>query len=56
MLRSFFPNPKLFFSSAGAWIVVAFIVWFSVGDQLGAVLNLGANIDMSPGRWGGGNL
>ncbi len=52
MLRSFFPNPKLFFSSAGAWIVVAFIVWFGVGDQLGTVLNLGANIDMSPGEGG----
>lgn len=42
MFRSFFPNPKLFFLSALGWTTFAFIVWFTVGDQLQAALNLGA--------------
>ncbi|MEM8795960.1 MAG: peptide antibiotic transporter SbmA [Pseudomonadota bacterium] len=30
MLRSFFPRPSLFFSSAVAWTVLAFIIWYLI--------------------------
>ncbi|MEP3524468.1 MAG: peptide antibiotic transporter SbmA [Hyphomicrobiales bacterium] len=40
MLRSFFPTPKLFFLSAVLWTVVAFIVWFAIGDSLMNALNV----------------
>ena len=42
MFRSFFPNPKLFFLSALGWTTLAFIAWFTVGDQLQSFLNVGA--------------
>ena len=42
MFRSFFPAPKLFFLSV-VWAVIAFVVWFTVGDKMG-VMNLGANL------------
>ena len=41
MFRSFFPDPKLFFLSAVGWTVVAFIIWFGVGDALKEMMNLG---------------
>jgi peptide/bleomycin uptake transporter len=37
---SFFPQPKLFFTSAAAWSVVMVIAWFFGGEQLGAVFGL----------------
>lgn len=40
MLRAFFPVPKLFFSSAVLWTVVAFIIWFVAGDALMNALNI----------------
>jgi len=40
LLRSFFPVPKLFFGSAVIWTVIAFIIWYSIGDSLQNVLNL----------------
>ena len=52
MFRSFFPAPKLFFLSAVVWAVIAFVVWFTVGDEMGAVMNLGANLDTTPGEGG----
>lgn len=40
MLRSFFPTPKLFFLSAVIWTVIAFIIWFLVGDVLMNIINV----------------
>ena len=40
MFVSFFPQPKLFFSSAIAWSVVVVLFWFFVGEQMGAWFGL----------------
>jgi peptide/bleomycin uptake transporter len=37
---SFFPQPKLFFSSAAIWSLAAVLFWFFGGEQLGAVFGL----------------
>ena len=41
MLRSFYPVPKLFFGSAVIWTAIAFVIWFTIGDSLQNLLNLG---------------
>jgi peptide/bleomycin uptake transporter len=38
---SFFPHPRMFFWSAALWTAIAMIVWYSFGEQLGAVFGLG---------------
>ena len=38
MFVSFFPQPKLFFTSAVAWSLVLVLLWFFGGEQLGASL------------------
>ncbi|QKD18576.1 peptide antibiotic transporter SbmA [Mesorhizobium sp. NZP2077] len=40
MFVSFFPQPKLFFSSAVIWSLAAILFWFFGGEQLGAVFGL----------------
>ena len=40
MFVSFFPQPKLFFSSAAIWSLAAILFWFFGGEQLGAVFGL----------------
>ncbi|MCX8996638.1 peptide antibiotic transporter SbmA [Rhizobiaceae bacterium BDR2-2] len=40
MFHSFFPRPKLFFSSAAIWTLVCICVWYSVGPQIGALVGL----------------
>ncbi|TIS96220.1 peptide antibiotic transporter SbmA [Mesorhizobium sp.] len=40
MFVSFFPQPKLFFTSAALWSAVMVAVWFLGGDQLGALIGL----------------
>ncbi|RAZ92726.1 peptide antibiotic transporter SbmA [Mesorhizobium hawassense] len=40
MFVSFFPQPKLFFTSAAAWSLAAILFWFFGGEQLGALLGL----------------
>ncbi|TJW47847.1 MAG: peptide transporter, partial [Mesorhizobium sp.] len=40
MFVSFFPQPKLFFTSAAAWSLAAILFWFFAGEQLGAVFGL----------------
>jgi peptide/bleomycin uptake transporter len=37
---SFFPQPKLFFSTAIAWSVVVVLFWFFLGEQMGAWFGL----------------
>ena len=40
MFHSFFPKPKLFFTSAALWTIVCIVVWYSVGPQIGAAIGL----------------
>ena len=40
MFVSFFPQPKLFFTSAVLWSIAAVLFWFTVGEQLGASFGL----------------
>ncbi|GGA77232.1 transporter [Brucella endophytica] len=40
MFVSFFPRPKLFFSSAVLWALFAVVTWFIDGRKLGAVFGL----------------
>lgn len=41
MFVSFFPKPKLFFTSATVWSLFLILVWFFGGAQLGSVIGLG---------------
>ncbi|MGN6585844.1 MAG: peptide antibiotic transporter SbmA [Rhizobiaceae bacterium] len=40
MFVSFFPQPKVFFSSAIIWSIAVVLFWFLGGEQLGAVFGL----------------
>jgi len=40
VFHSFFPQPKLFFSSAVIWTIVCIAVWYTVGPQMGAALGM----------------
>lgn len=40
MFVSFFPQPKLFFTSAAAWSLFLILLWFFGGAQLGALIGL----------------
>ncbi|MBZ9771894.1 peptide antibiotic transporter SbmA [Mesorhizobium sp. CO1-1-8] len=40
MFVSFFPQPKLFFSSAVIWSLAAVLFWFFGGEQIGAFVGL----------------
>ncbi|WP_426227102.1 peptide antibiotic transporter SbmA [Pararhizobium sp. DWP3-4] len=40
MFTSFFPNPRLFFPSAILWSLLSMIVWYSGGEQFGALIGL----------------
>ncbi|MBN9271572.1 MAG: peptide antibiotic transporter SbmA [Mesorhizobium sp.] len=40
MFVSFFPKPKLFFTSAAVWSLVGILFWFFGGEQLGAAFGL----------------
>lgn len=48
MFRSFFPEPKLFFSSALAWTVLAMIIWFVAGPSLENIMSLGPILGQVP--------
>jgi len=37
---SFFPQPRLFFTSAAVWSLVLVLLWFAGGEQLGAYFGL----------------
>lgn len=41
MFKSFFPNPKLFFSSAAVWTLAAILVWYGFAEQLSTSLGFG---------------
>ncbi len=38
MLESFFPKPKLFFSSLIIWIIIAVSLWYSQGQVIGSLI------------------
>ena len=38
MFQSFFPQPKLFFSSLALWSAVLILVWYSFGKTIGEAL------------------
>jgi peptide/bleomycin uptake transporter len=40
VFHSFFPQPKLFFTSAVIWTAVCIAVWYTVGPQMGAALGM----------------
>ncbi len=40
MFHSFFPRPKLFFTSAAIWTILCIVVWYAAGPQLGAAVGL----------------
>ena len=40
MFRSFFPEPKLFFSSAGIWLLVGLLVWFTIGGPIKSAISI----------------
>ena len=40
MFRSFFPVPKLFFSSAAIWLLAAVLIWFAIGEPLRGVISI----------------
>jgi len=41
VFRSFFPDPKLFFTAAVGWTVLTMAIWFLAGDALGSLISLG---------------
>jgi len=41
VFRSFFPDPKLFFTAALGWTVLTMAIWFLAGDALGSLISLG---------------
>lgn len=40
MFRSFFPEPKLFFSSTVLWLAIAVLIWFTVGEPVRAAIGI----------------
>ena len=40
MFRSFFPEPRLFFSSTVIWLLFAVLVWFTVGDHIRSAVSI----------------
>jgi peptide/bleomycin uptake transporter len=40
VFRSFFPDPKLFFTTALAWAALCIMVWFSIGPALEGAISL----------------
>lgn len=40
MFRSFFPEPKIFFSSAAIWLLVSVLAWFAIGTPLRSAISI----------------
>jgi peptide/bleomycin uptake transporter len=41
MFASFFPSPRLFFTSAVVWTAICMALWYLIGSELGPPLSLG---------------
>lgn len=48
MFKSFFPNPRVFFTAAIAWVVVCMVAWFTIGPFLQQFLSLGPWLGVAP--------
>ena len=48
MFRSFFPNPRLFFLSAIAWVAVAMVAFYTIGPALQSAISLGPWLGVAP--------
>ncbi|MEO9297464.1 peptide antibiotic transporter SbmA [Devosia alba] len=48
MFRSFFPNPRLFFTAALCWVALVMVAWYTVGPQLQSGLSLGPWLGIAP--------
>ncbi len=48
MFKSFFPRPKLFFISMLVWVMVAVVVWYGTGQQIGAALGFAPALPDAP--------
>jgi peptide/bleomycin uptake transporter len=48
VFRSFFPNPRLFFTSAIAWTILAMLGWYGFGSQLQGIFSLGNWLGVAP--------
>jgi peptide/bleomycin uptake transporter len=40
VFRSFFPAPKLFFSSAAIWMLASVLLWFAIGEPVRSVISI----------------
>jgi peptide/bleomycin uptake transporter len=40
VFRSFFPDPKIFFSSAALWMLAAVVIWFAAGEPIRSVVSI----------------
>ena len=48
MFKSFFPNPKIFFPAAIAWVAICMAAWFTIGPFLEQFLSLGPWLGVQP--------
>lgn len=48
MLKSFFPDPKIYFSAAAIWTAAAIAIWFTIGGQIQPFLSLGPLLGIQP--------
>ncbi|TYC48648.1 peptide antibiotic transporter SbmA [Rhodobacterales bacterium] len=48
MFQSFFPKPKLFFSSAAIWALAAIVFWYSFAEDLSGQLGFGGQPEGDP--------
>ena len=48
MFRSFFPQPRMFFTSALAWTILAMALWYGLGNQLQGVLSIAPLLGVLP--------
>lgn len=40
MFRSFFPVPRIFFTSAAVWLLASVLLWFAIGEPVRAVIGI----------------
>ena len=40
MFRSFFPVPKIFFTSAALWLLASVLIWFTIGEPIRSAIGL----------------
>jgi len=48
VFRSFFPNPRLFFTAALCWVALVMVAWYTIGPQLQSGLSLGPWLGIAP--------